>query len=61
MKITLLILFGVPNLLLLIWAFRNYQRATSAEKQAKRDEQWKAAANRKIKELQEENLNYIEI
>lgn len=61
MKITLLILFGVPNLLLLIWAFRNYQRATRAEKQAKHDEQWKVAADRRIKELQEGNLNQIEV
>lgn len=29
--------------------------------QIKHDEQWKVAADRRIKELQEENLNQIEI
>jgi len=29
--------------------------------QIKHDEQWKIAADRRIKELQEENLNQIEI
>jgi len=54
MKTTLIILLGVFYLLVFIWAFNNYRRSIRMEKQAKHDEQWKIAADRRIKEL--ENL-----